>query len=56
MMTEGSYDWEEEDIQKKDSLNLNSLDCWDYTIELECLTGSQGKDFFFICSLKNYSS
>ncbi|KAL0272453.1 UNVERIFIED_CONTAM: hypothetical protein PYX00_005413 [Menopon gallinae] len=41
MMTEGSYDWEEEDIQKKDSLNLNSIDCWDYTIELECLAGSQ---------------
>jgi hypothetical protein len=24
---------------------LNSLDCWDYTIELECLQGPQGKIF-----------
>lgn len=21
---------------------MNSLDCWDYTIELECLQGNQG--------------
>lgn len=21
---------------------LNSLECWDYTIELECLSGTQG--------------
>lgn len=21
---------------------LNSLDCWDYSIELECLQGNQG--------------
>ena len=26
---------------------LNSLDCWDYTIELECLKGPQGNKSFF---------
>lgn len=27
---------------------LNSLDCWDYTIELECLGGTKGVIFFQI--------
>lgn len=30
-----------------DNSILNSMDCWDYTIELECLTGPQGILLFF---------
>lgn len=26
---------------------LNSMDCWDYTIELECLQGPQG--YYYYC-------
>lgn len=26
---------------------MNSLECWDYTIELECLNGPQGSATFF---------
>lgn len=25
---------------------MNSLECWDYTIELECLNGPQGSHYF----------
>lgn len=34
---------------------LNSLDCWDYTIELECLNGPQGNQsaFFFFVNICN---
>lgn len=24
---------------------MSSMDCWDYTIELECLQGNQGTDY-----------
>lgn len=48
--TEENCDWDEEDdgvrsevSTKRDSINLNSLDCWDYSIELECLKGPEGK-------------
>lgn len=27
---------------------MNSMECWDYTIELECLNGPQGWLFFFL--------
>lgn len=25
---------------------MNSLDCWDYTMELECLQGNQGMNIY----------
>lgn len=36
--------------------DLSSLDCWDYTIELECLRGPQGIQHYNIIKkiLKNY--
>lgn len=33
-------------ISSNPSSNLNSLDFWDYTIELECLQGPKGWSFF----------
>lgn len=29
-------------MDKNNASDLASLDCWDYTIELECLRGPQG--------------
>lgn len=26
----------------------NSMDCWDYTLELDCLRGPEGYSFYFI--------
>lgn len=50
MLSEDPCDWDEDDdgvrselSAKRDSINLNSLDCWDYSIELECLKGPEGK-------------
>lgn len=32
-----------------DSSGLNSLDLWDYTIELECLQGPEGIILYSVC-------
>lgn len=33
-------------LRKTDS-TLNSLECWDYSVELECLRGPDGEGFFY---------
>lgn len=38
--------WEDNPTTPPSISHMNSLDCWDYTIELECLTGTEGLFFF----------
>lgn len=38
--------WEDNPTTPSSISRMNSLDCWDYTIELECLTGTEGLFFF----------
>lgn len=41
-----SSDQEPESLDSWDINGLNSLDLWDYSMELECLRGPQGKKYF----------
>ena len=40
---------------RKSDSTLNSLECWDYSVELECLRGPDGKPIFrlFVCLIRN---
>lgn len=36
------------DVVWEPQTQMNSLDCWDYSIELSCLQGPQGTGVYFI--------
>jgi len=43
------------DTPSSPSSNMTSMDCWDYTVELECLQGPQGCSPFNSMQLINFS-